>query len=158
MGTKRIPFDILRVYEEGVKVVTREGLSARILCTDLLRRDKEIVAAITGKTIEKYEYINEYYVNGRYNQDEETTEDLMLEIPVKSRRMTNQELAWWLREHPEEHRELTFRTKDDKYEDNRLIYSGYDYSPAIQDKPVGSLLIRSNGGEWHEPLIEEVTI
>lgn len=156
METKRIPFDILRVYEEGVKVVTRDGLSARILCTDLLKRDKEIVAAITGKTIEKYEYINEYYVNGRYNQDEETTEDLMLEIPVKSRRMTNQELSWWLREHPEEHREMIFNYEDEiMQKERRFIHYGYTYSQATKDEPVDNILIRSNGGEWHKPLIEE---
>ena len=153
METKRIPFDILRVYEEGVKVVTRDGLSARILCTDLLKRDKEIVAAITGKKIEKYEYINEYYVNGRYNEDEETTEDLMLEIPVKYRRMTSRELAWWLRDHPEEHREVLVWCDDL----NRSLITGvFRYSASVENLEVpDSVSVRSNGGEWHKPLIED---
>lgn len=32
---KTIPFDVNRINEEGVKVVTRDGRSVRILCADL---------------------------------------------------------------------------------------------------------------------------
>lgn len=73
--------------------------------------------------------------------------------------MTNQELAWWLRNCPEEHREYAFFSKDDKCEEKRLILCVYNYFQEIKDKPVEGILIRSNGGEWHEPYItEEVTL
>ena len=62
----------------------------------------------------------------------------------KIRRMTNQELAWWLSEKP--HREL----KIDNY-----IYHDYDYEENVQDVEVTDfLLIREDGRKWREPLVE----
>lgn len=68
---------------------------------------------------------------------------------VKTRFMTNQELSWWLKEHPEEHREMTFSDKDN------YIASYYSYFKNKVDETVNSnTLIRKNGGEWQKPLIE----
>lgn len=62
----------------------------------------------------------------------------------KTRRMTNKELSWWLSEKP--HRELKIGT---------YIYHDYDYKEREQDAEVTDfVLIRENGGEWHEPLVE----
>ena len=62
----------------------------------------------------------------------------------KTRRMTNKELSWWLSEKP--HRELKIGT---------YIYHDYDYEEREQDAEITNfVLIRENGGEWHEPLVE----
>ena len=63
----------------------------------------------------------------------------------KTRRMTNQELAWWLSEKP--HREL----KIDTY-----VYKDYYYKENEQDAEVADLfLIREDDSEWREPFVEE---
>lgn len=148
MRTKRIPFDLARINEDNIKVVTRDGRSVRILCTDL-KGPQKIAAATTNDM--NQEYVLEYYANGWLYRNIESGADLFLEVLAKPRRMTNRELAWWLRDHPEEHREVRHNEWDSS------SVSGYhDYSLAIEDSEAnGCVRIRSNGGEWHEPLIEE---
>jgi len=68
---------------------------------------------------------------------------------VKIRRMTNQELAWWLRDSPEEHRECSMLNDDGGVFD-RHIYYDEDANKPVKD----GIIIRRNGGEWEEPLIE----
>ena len=64
----------------------------------------------------------------------------------KTRRMTNKELSWWLSEKP--HRERKFARAP-------YIYIYYTYSENEQDKEIPSnILIREDGGEWREPLLE----
>ena len=64
----------------------------------------------------------------------------------KRRRMTNRELAWWLSEKP--HRERKFARAP-------YIYTYYTYNENEQDEEVSdNFLIRENGGEWREPLVE----
>lgn len=66
----------------------------------------------------------------------------------KQRRMTNKELARWLREKPT--REYKYKESDD------YIYSFYEYKECYADKEVGDrFLIREDDGEWREPLVEE---
>ena len=60
----------------------------------------------------------------------------------KTRRMTNQELAWWLREKP---------TREYKCEYRIGIYYEYVYTDEGADEDI---VIRENGGEWKEPLVE----
>ena len=64
----------------------------------------------------------------------------------KQRRMTNKELSWWLSEKP--HRERKFARAP-------YIYTYYTYNENEQDEEVSdNFLIRENGGEWREPLME----
>ena len=64
----------------------------------------------------------------------------------KQRRMTNKELSWWLSEKP--HRERKFTRVP-------YIYTYYTYNENEQDEEVpDNFLIRENGGEWREPLVE----
>ena len=64
----------------------------------------------------------------------------------KPRRMTYQELSWWLTEKP--HREY-------KYRDKPFVYNKFYYSESQQDESVpAKIVIRGNGGAWKEPLIE----
>lgn len=64
----------------------------------------------------------------------------------KTQRMTNRELAWWLRKCPEECREY-------KYKGCSNIHNTYNYYEDEADNPCLDVLIRSNGGEWKEPLV-----
>ena len=64
----------------------------------------------------------------------------------KTRRMTKKELSWWLSEKPRRERKFT-RTS--------YIYTYYVYCENEQDEEVpDDFLIRENGGEWKEPLVE----
>lgn len=65
----------------------------------------------------------------------------------RTRRMTNQELARWLREKP---------TREWKYTINSTVHSVYSYDEECADKECWSeVVIRENDGEWQEPLIKE---
>ena len=69
-----------------------------------------------------------------------------LEEP-KTRRMTNQELAWWLREKP---------TREWKYMNGVTVYGYYGYEEKCENEEViSNILIREDGGGWREPLVEE---
>lgn len=71
------------------------------------------------------------------------------QIEVKTRKMTNQELSWWLRDCQQERREVC-RVDED------TIYSRYIYRKCDANEEVDhDIRIRKNGGEWQEPLIEE---
>ena len=68
----------------------------------------------------------------------------------KQRRMTNKELARWLREKPT--RECTHRNDSD----DRLVYSIHTYLEICANEEVDDcILIREDDGEWREPLVEE---
>ena len=64
----------------------------------------------------------------------------------KQRRMTNKELARWLREKP---------TRECKYVYDSYVYSFYDYKETCGDEEVDKeIVIREDDGEWQEPLVE----
>lgn len=64
----------------------------------------------------------------------------------KTRRMTNQELAWWLREKP---------TRECKYLTSDYVCSTFDYREYKQDEEVHvDMRIREDDGEWREPIVE----
>ena len=65
----------------------------------------------------------------------------------KQRRMTNQELAWWLREKP---------TREWKYMNGVTVYGYYGYEEKCENEEVlNNILIREDGGGWREPLVKE---
>ena len=67
----------------------------------------------------------------------------------KQRRMTNKELARWLKEKPT--RECTRRNDSD----DRLVYSINTYFEICANEEVDDcILIREDDGEWREPLVE----
>lgn len=73
--------------------------------------------------------------------------DYRIKPQFKTRRMTNQKFADWLRDCPEEHREY-------KYRHDILVSYQYDYDEDEANEEVGDVLIRRNHGEWEEPIIE----
>ena len=65
----------------------------------------------------------------------------------KQRRMTNQELAWWLREKP---------TREWKYKNGVTVCGYYSYEEKCENEEVlNNILIREDDSGWHEPLVEE---
>ena len=66
----------------------------------------------------------------------------------KTRRMTNQELAWWLRKKPTRE----YKTTSNFYP---IVYGEYTYLESeSSDKVDINIFIREDGGEWREPLVE----
>lgn len=138
-----IPFDIEKA-KAGAEVVTKKDeLKVEIIKYDL-KCNSPILAIINYKSGSQQAAV--YNLDGTlYNRDL----DLRIKEEVKQRRMTNQELSWWLRDCPEEHREYKFKT-------NPIVYHCYIYYNDDPNKPIDDrILIRSNGGEWREPIIEE---
>lgn len=67
------------------------------------------------------------------------------------RRMTNREFSWWLLDgiRDGKHREW-------KYRDAISVHNLIDYVDNEKDLSVDEdVVVRENGGEWHEPLVEE---
>lgn len=65
----------------------------------------------------------------------------------KQRRMTNKELARWIRLNPT--REFKYDRQCDR------VYYSYNYYDSESNKEVNpELVIRENDGEWREPLVE----
>ena len=65
---------------------------------------------------------------------------------LKTRPMTNQELAWWLSDG--KHREY-------KHASSNNVYSTLHYIEDCSNSFVtDDILIREDGGEWHKPLVE----
>ena len=63
-----------------------------------------------------------------------------------TRRMTNKELAHWLKEKP---------TREFKYSSSRFIYTFHSYDENCEDEEIHEdILIREDDGEWREPLVE----
>ncbi len=64
----------------------------------------------------------------------------------KSRRMTNKELARWLREKP---------TRELKCRNDVYVYGNFNYIEDEQDEEVSDdFIVRENDSEWREPLVE----
>ena len=64
----------------------------------------------------------------------------------KQRRMTNQELAWWLREKP---------TREWKYMNGVTVYGYYGYEEKCENEEVPNNILIREDDEWREPLVEE---
>lgn len=149
---KLIPFDIQRAKTpenpSGLEVVTESGKDVRIICTDKIPLGYPIVALIGEESI-----LEATHCCDEQGVTFDESECLCLKEPIKKRLMTHKELSWWLRDAPEEHREARIRCDDL----NRFLITGFfRYSASVENLEVpDSVYVRSNGGEWHEPLIEE---
>ena len=85
------------------------------------------------------------------SDDEMSTENFKHCAEIeKTRRMTNKELARWLREHPS--REYKYCMINCNY---CSVYSNYIYVEDFEDDEVRKdIVIREDDGEWREPLVE----
>lgn len=73
--------------------------------------------------------------------------DYRIKPTPKTRKMTNQELADWLRDCPHEHREI-------RWTNGIRVWCFCDYNETAANTPCDKVLIRRNHGKWEEPLIE----
>ena len=65
---------------------------------------------------------------------------------TKTRRMTNKELARWIRENP---------MREWKYKNGVTVYGYYGYEEKCENEEVpNNILIREDDGEWREPFVE----
>ena len=99
-------------------------------------------------TIEQRDTLFQKIKEEGYDWDSDKKELHKIE-EVKKRRMTHKELAWWLRDHPEEHRELKMSV------DDPIVDSLYYYDNETNVTVNKDIIIRRNGGEWMEPLTDE---
>lgn len=146
---KLIPFDAEKA-KAGAQVITRNGRPVTICRYDVKNKDYPIlglVELVEGKEVPQTFTESGKSFNGDY---QERPFDLFIKVEkTKPYRMTNQELAWWIRDCPEEHREVC-RVDED------TIYSRYIYRKCDANEEVPEFVrIRKNGGEWMEPVIEE---
>lgn len=151
-----IPFDLSKAKTpenpSGLEVVTNYNKSVRIVSTDRCSGSGYSIVGLVAIT-EYEEYVISYKENGvAFTEDGKC---LLLKEPITQRKMTQQELAWWLMEHPEEHREYMFFEEGDIDKERKCVHHDYDYHACDKDIPVQGIVIRSNGGEWREPLIVE---
>ena len=146
MKTKRIPFDINKA-QAGAKVITRDGRLVKELdCFDCEGNSHPIIAYVQEENgLTTYGFTK----NGTFNIHEEikSPHDLFIEEEEKTRLMTHQELADWLRKCPEECREF-------KYKGNSAVIAYHDYYENEANTPVHDVLIRRSHGEWMEPQME----
>lgn len=163
-----IPFDLSRAKTpenpNGFDVVTENGKDVIIMDTNYKHvvnhshGDEEVninyplLCKIIGGNGEN-DIATSHLENGRLMYAESHKFDLRLKIPKKKRLMTCQELSWWLRNAPEEYREYIYFSEEDQ--DHQPVHSVFDYVLGRSNEPVDSILIRSNGGEWREPIISD---
>lgn len=148
---KLIPFDLAKAKTpenpKGLEVVTRDNRKVRII--DTHRRGEcpiiSYVETITNDGLLKDDVLS-YYLDGKYLAHNSHC-DLFLKEPIKLRRMTAEELSKWLREKPEEFREAKINGRIG----GTLTYLESDASKEANE----NTYIRSNYGEWREPLVEE---
>ena len=107
------------------------------------KRKRKVICVLSSANGKKYNVV-------ALNPEETCTANYAhcseIEAP-KTRRMTYKELSRWLREKP---------TRECKYRTSEYVCSAFEYKECKQDKEVlDDILIRENGGEWREPLVED---
>lgn len=144
--TRLISFNIEKA-KAGAKVFTRNGNQVRIGFYDAKDDKFPIVAAILSDN--GAEDIIQYTKNGTFCINESKHPlDLFIEEEVESKYVTNQELADWLRDYPNEHREY-------KHSEGDLVFNTFAYQEIHAHEPIqNDILVRRNHGEWKEPLVE----
>lgn len=151
-----IPFDVTKA-RQGATVVTRDGYKVKIYDYDCGDNNYPIVGFIF---VDKATILPQKWKEdgtASPSQIDKSTENNDLFIieesaEVNTRRMTHQELAWWLRDHPEEHRELKMSV------DDPIIDSLYYYDNETNVTVNKDIIIRRNGGEWEEPIVDNVFV
>lgn len=149
---RMIPFDI-ELAKQGAKVVTRGGFYVRLIDYHIQNDERPILGLILEDGKERPQNFTK--TGNLYNDGMESRFDLFIEEEVdeQKRRMTVQQLSWWLRDCPNEHREYMYKSKAD--EPN--VHIIYPYCVIEADEEVDAdIYIRRNGGEWKEPLVEEL--
>ena len=143
MKDERKPFNVADfVSNKKTPVETRDGRDVLIGNIHRIINDFCVCGNIIG------DKPNAWLKDGHCYKDRNDDADLFFS---RTRPMTNKELAWWLMEKPEEHREWK-KIFDGK---TATVHSKYVYLENDQDKECDDeILIRSNGGEWRFPEVK----
>lgn len=151
MEEKRKQFNVKEfISNTKTPVETRDGRKVEIFTPTRENEDTFVVVGVIDGHKSSCGKHTDYYTTwtkeGKFRSPTtESVVDLFFSVKKKTRRMTNQELAWWLREHQEEHREFRFKV-------DTSVFSTYTYKESSCNCPCEEgILIRSNGGEWREP-------
>lgn len=158
-----IPFNVNLINKVGVKVKTRSGLNVRVLCTDFEGNDYKVMACV--KALDKsessesepcfYEVPLLYHIDGSISSDRKSPLDLILEVPCVKlpRRMTNKELAEWLRNSTNDNvREMIeINPNAGDYITGSYIYEDEEDFLEVPE----NIKIRVNGGDFFEPIVKE---
>lgn len=142
-----VPFDIERA-KNGAEVVTVGNLNVEILRYDIRDDYFPILAVVTNS--DDTQSVFTYGIRGNMFIDKRNDKDLRIkeEVKVNRRRMTNRELAWWLTDSPQEHREW-------KQAKGNVIHKNCAYTENDENEECPKdIVVRTNGGEWVEPLVE----
>lgn len=141
---KRIQFNANNfISNEETPVETRDGRPVEIYTTN--RSDEYSVVGGIKNAVIKF-WRSDGTSNEDYTYDELST-DLFFSPKKATRRMTWQELSWWLREKPEEeHRE--YKNKNSFAVNHYIEYQEHRANEECDPE----IVIRSNGGEWEEPI------
>lgn len=137
------------ISNEETPVETRHGEKVLIYNTNRVCHDDYRVCG--DIVYDACSLLESWLKDGCYYGDRSDDKDLFFSVKKKTRNMTNRELAWWLMENREEHREWK-KLFDGK---TATIHSEYVYLEGCEDKECDDeILIRSNGGEWRMPEVE----
>lgn len=141
---KRIQFNANNfISNEETPVETRDGCPVEIYTTNR-SGEYSVVGGIKNFTVKFWR--SDGTSNEDYTYDELST-DLFFSPKKATRRMTWQELSWWLREKPEEeHRE--YKRKNCLSVNHYIEYQEHRANEECDPE----IVIRSNGGEWEEPI------
>ena len=160
---KIIPFNVNLINNVGVKVKTRSGLNVRVLCTDIEGNDYKVMALVKvfnkSESSESEPCFHEvpllYHIDGSISSDRESPLDLILEVPCVKlpRRMTNKELAEWLRNSTNDNvREMIeINPNVGNYITGSYIYEDEEDFLEVPE----NIRIRENFGDFFEPIIKE---
>lgn len=150
MEDKRKPFNINNfISNEKTPVETKNRHKVFIHITKRVN-DKFSFYQIIGEM--QYEdtgwCLYRWSKEGKFDETENSNRDLVFSLKKTTRRMTNYELSYWLKQNSEEHREW-------KREHTINVCSFYVYKEEDQDVECDKdILIRSDKDEWRKPLIE----
>ena len=142
--TRIIPFDINKA-KNGAKVVTRAGYPVKMIAFDLKHKDGYKLVGIVEVNDNEIPF-NFKETGCRVGTEVKSDFDLFIEEEIPERLMTNQELADWLCDCPEERREY-------KYTGGDLVRHYHDYLDGEGNTTIENVLVRRNHGEWMKPLI-----
>lgn len=149
MEDKRKPFNTNNfISNEKTPVETKNGHKVFIHTTNRIN-DKSSFYQVVGEVVYEDNSWGLYWWSkeGKFEPTEDSNRDLVFSVKKTTRRMTNYELSYWLKEKSGEHREW-------KREHTINVCSFYVYKEEDQDNECDKdIFIRSDKGEWRKPLI-----
>lgn len=150
MEDKRKPFNINNfISNEETPVETKNGHKVFIHTTKRVNNRSSFYQIIGQIQYDDNSWdLYQWSIEGEFDKTDDSERDLIFSLKKTTRRMTNYELSYWLKQNSGEHREW-------KREHTINVCSFYVYKEEDQDVECDKdILIRSDKDEWRKPLIE----